>query len=346
MGFKAWRRRFTAAAACVCALTAACCGSMVRALAVDAAPPNGGYIIRVSGPSQVQTDDEIRITVTGCGNASGGSVVTAGLEIVSVSGGFSSLSKYVCMADLGGLVSTYACRVTAPAGATCTFGLSNPTVSDPRLLADVDAVCDAWTCAVRAHDPPAASAVPEDAPCPVPETLADALADTAAALPSICWDDISADYMDIPYEVITGSAYLAQMTSWRDYSDFMFDNDFVIVPFDSAGEPIELDDQQRSVQATGQHIFVADRQTGAPVALQDMVMQGDVTGQGTLGISQLVRMAQAVTGRSPLIGLHRQAGDLNGNGRVDLGDLTCLAAWLRGRFPELPAQRQAADEQC
>lgn len=55
------------------------------------------------------------------------------------------------------------------------------------------------------------------------------------------------------------------------------------------------------------------------------VIKGDVLGTGLLGMDQLVRLAEAVTGASALDELAGAAADLNGNGKVDLSDLVQLA---------------------
>lgn len=60
----------------------------------------------------------------------------------------------------------------------------------------------------------------------------------------------------------------------------------------------------------------------------ELVVKGDVLGTGILGISQLVRLAQALNGSRPLQGVYRIAGDLNGNGGIDIGDLVAEAQLL------------------
>lgn len=54
-------------------------------------------------------------------------------------------------------------------------------------------------------------------------------------------------------------------------------------------------------------------------------LKGDVTGSGVIGISQLVRLAKAVTYENPLKDPYFSAGDFNNNGRIDLGDMVQLA---------------------
>lgn len=59
-----------------------------------------------------------------------------------------------------------------------------------------------------------------------------------------------------------------------------------------------------------------------------IVIAGDVTGSGIMNISQLVRLAQALSGSSVLEGAYAAAADVDGNGRFDIADLTTEAAWL------------------
>lgn len=302
-------------------------------LCADTAPARHAprrWTITVAGPKQVVPDETIQITITGAGDGSSGDVELEGLEVVSVSGGFSTPLKYVAAAVVGGLTATYRCRVTAPAGSACSFSLSSPQVADPETGGDVTAACAGWTCAVRT---PAAEPAP-DTPGPPDLEWIDALAEAASTLPSVYWEDLSYTYRHTPYQVITGNAFLGQDRTWEEYSLLMYDAGYIIVPFRADGSIIEPPEQHRSRQATGQHMLVVDTATGETSALQDLVMRGDVTGQGALGLSQLVRLSQAVRGQNPLVGLSARAADLNGNGRVDLGDLTGLAAWLRGRYVE------------
>lgn len=57
-------------------------------------------------------------------------------------------------------------------------------------------------------------------------------------------------------------------------------------------------------------------------------VRGDVLGTGKLSLTQLIRLAQALSGAKPLEGVFDMAGDLNGNGTIDLTDLTMLAGLL------------------
>lgn len=65
-----------------------------------------------------------------------------------------------------------------------------------------------------------------------------------------------------------------------------------------------------------------------------IVVLGDVLGTGQIGLSQLIRLAQALSGLKELVGTFLQAGDLNGNGSIDISDLTMLAVYfVTGEMP-------------
>lgn len=81
--------------------------------------------------------------------------------------------------------------------------------------------------------------------------------------------------------------------------------------------------------ATGQIVRLTEN--GREADRLTVVVAGDVIGSGTVGIAQLVRLAAACAGGSPLAGACERAADLNANGRVDIGDLAALAARLQSR---------------
>lgn len=60
------------------------------------------------------------------------------------------------------------------------------------------------------------------------------------------------------------------------------------------------------------------------------VVQGDVTGSGTVSITDLVRMARALSGTEPLDGIYLRAADFTGTGSISVSDLVREAALLRG----------------
>lgn len=60
-----------------------------------------------------------------------------------------------------------------------------------------------------------------------------------------------------------------------------------------------------------------------------IVIRGDVLGSGVMGLSQLVRLAAALTGSKPLEGAYLEAGDLDGSGAINLSDVVMMAQMLK-----------------
>lgn len=73
-----------------------------------------------------------------------------------------------------------------------------------------------------------------------------------------------------------------------------------------------------SIIGTG-GIFTITDKSGQTI-VSTIIVQGDVTGTGIMSLTQLVRMASALTG-TPLEGAYLLAGDFTGNGEIDLTDL-------------------------
>lgn len=70
---------------------------------------------------------------------------------------------------------------------------------------------------------------------------------------------------------------------------------------------------------TGQVVTVV--QNGEIVMEAPVVVRGDVLGTGEMTLAQVVRLADALRGVSPLEGAFLQAGDFTGSGTVTLTDL-------------------------
>lgn len=77
---------------------------------------------------------------------------------------------------------------------------------------------------------------------------------------------------------------------------------------------------------TGCEIQLLDR-NGEIAGGATLILQGDVLGSGTMGLSQLVRIAQALTEpqTKPLLGPFLAAGDFDGSGTIDLEDVVSMA---------------------
>lgn len=82
--------------------------------------------------------------------------------------------------------------------------------------------------------------------------------------------------------------------------------------------------------AVGTGVRILLRAAGGSEKACTLVMNGDVLGSGMMSISQLVRMAKALTGAEPLTGVYLLAADLNNSGALDIGDLAAESKLLTG----------------
>ncbi|MBD5558737.1 MAG: hypothetical protein HDQ87_00010 [Clostridia bacterium] len=79
--------------------------------------------------------------------------------------------------------------------------------------------------------------------------------------------------------------------------------------------------------ATGMQLELRSS-TGVVLESAAVVVKGDVLGTGRMAITQLVAMARALTGVSPLDGPYLAAADWNGSGQLDMADLVREARLL------------------
>ena len=158
-------------------LSAAVAVMLVAALAVTA------FAVGVSGPSSVDTGDTITITVSGSGEGTSGKISTSGLDITSVSGGMSTASDLLLLSEYGGMTATYTCTVTAGAGETASFSVSDVTVSDGT--SDSPGEGGSWSATVAGASEPSdePSSEPSDEPSqnPSSEPSGDASASASAS---------------------------------------------------------------------------------------------------------------------------------------------------------------------
>lgn len=82
-----------------------------------------------------------------------------------------------------------------------------------------------------------------------------------------------------------------------------------------------------SYVSTGMVFHPAD--PSSPTLL--VAVKGDILGNGKIGLSQLVSLAEAVQGKRTLTGVYFRAADLNDNGKIDLTDLVKLVNVITGR---------------
>lgn len=79
--------------------------------------------------------------------------------------------------------------------------------------------------------------------------------------------------------------------------------------------------------ATGDKVLF--EQNGAVVGKVTFVLEGDVLGSGVMSLSQIVRLASALTGKAPLEGAYLEAGDFTKTGDIRLSDVVAEAKLLR-----------------
>lgn len=150
-----------------------------------------------------------------------------------------------------------------------------------------------------------------------------------AQVNELTWTEILNLYPEKPIEELAGTLRVTTNRSWQEARDELADQELTVQVFSPDGLQISLDGAPEPL-CTGQ--FAAFHYAGYEqgVRLFSVVIKGDVRGSGNLNITQLTRMADAITNRVPLEGVYEQAGDINGNGEVDIMDLVVLASWLRG----------------
>lgn len=142
------------------------------------------------------------------------------------------------------------------------------------------------------------------------------------------WAQLLGRYPDRQVEDLTGSLEVTASRSWQEAREELAEQQMTIEVFAAGGEELNLDGSPLPL-CTGQHgaFYFEGYEEG--VRLFNVIIQGDVRGTGLLNITQLTRMADAITDWDPLTGVYAQAADLTGNGEVDIMDLVVLARWLR-----------------
>lgn len=149
----------------------------------------------------------------------------------------------------------------------------------------------------------------------------------SAAAAEGSWADVLAEYPHKPVELLEGNIDVYGSHDWNEALIELREQGMEDVRiFAADGTQVSLAADARI--CTGQHgcFYFGGYDEG--VRLFDIVVHGDVLGNGMLNIAQVVRLAQAINGSKPLTGLYLLAGDINRNGTVDISDLSILAEWL------------------
>lgn len=82
------------------------------------------------------------------------------------------------------------------------------------------------------------------------------------------------------------------------------------------------------IVSTGCTAEAISAENGEVLRKETIIVKGDVQGTGVMNLSQLVRMAQAVSGTKPLEGIYLEAGELDGRPGAGLTDLVREARLL------------------
>lgn len=128
---------------------------LVAALAATA------FAVDITGlPDTVEPGQTVQITVTGSESGTSGKISTSGLAISSVSGDFSTPQDFVVVEPVGGLSVVYSCTVTASAGETVSFSVSDVVLSN----GDRDASGEAASVSAAVGSPEDPTQAPTSAP--------------------------------------------------------------------------------------------------------------------------------------------------------------------------------------
>ena len=123
--------------------------------------------ISVSGPGSISTGETIQITVNGTGLGVNADLSVSGLTIDSISNAFSGNSGVVLLPAFGTSSVTYTCTVTAGAGETASFVLSNAQATGDND--DVFSISgDSWSATVPSASTP--TDTPTDQPTDEPSS--------------------------------------------------------------------------------------------------------------------------------------------------------------------------------
>lgn len=184
--------------------------------------------------------------------------------------------------------------------------------------------------------------------------LAACLAAVLACLPAFgsaepaipdTWDGVVEIYGKADVVQVKQPVYTTQKYDWNMISEEGIMGATTVAPYAADGVYLPPDTWAETLPSTGQHALGINM-NNSTYALVELVILGDVAGNGRLSIVQLTRLAQALNGTMPLTGVYAEAGDLNDDGGVGIADLTILAQWLTGRVPrerlDLPVQMAAA----
>ena len=130
----------------------------------------------------------------------------------------------------------------------------------------------------------------------------------------------------VPKEITTGAYRIADSylraipmgTTARQLLANLSPSDYITLPV-----------QGDSLVGTGMTVTYA--RDGQTIQTLTTVVTGDLSGDGRVTITDMVRLQAHLLGKTPLTGAALQAADLNGDGQVTITDMVRLQAYLLGR---------------
>ena len=130
----------------------------------------------------------------------------------------------------------------------------------------------------------------------------------------------------VPKEIATGAYRIADSylraipmgTTARQLLANLSPSDYITLPV-----------QGDSLVGTGMTVTYA--RDGQTIQTLTTVVTGDLSGDGRVTITDMVRLQAHLLGKTPLTGAALQAADLNGDGQVTITDMVRLQAYLLGR---------------
>lgn len=95
--------------------------------------------------------------------------------------------------------------------------------------------------------------------------------------------------------------------------------------------------EQTALLLSGYYVNVSATDRMALLAMPEVVLYGDVNGDGTVDISDVMLLAKYYSGVRELTDRQLAAADVNGDGAVDVLDVTLLIEYCNGLIDRLPA---------
>lgn len=319
--------------------------------------------LHILGPGWGSTQgDTIQITVTldpsSSVQAASASVFARGLKFHSVTGDLSSEDTLMLTAP-DGMQATYTYEVTANAGEQMSFCLNNTVVCNGVSDARIEPLT--WTQSARFVQTLDESTIPPSIATPSSSTVKEpnptassppkpTAQPTQAPIPSTTVSQQprpTATFVRIPVDLqelelvagsplrITSNAAVSTIvgfeatsadigTSCRTFkAQFLLPSDMSVQVRSRTGGILDDD----AYINTG--LLAVFKRKGTENAAAQIIVMGDVNGTGLMSLRQMVRIAQAYKGNSPLHGIYLDAGDFNETGRIDLSDVVTCAKMYR-----------------